>query len=187
MDKLEKFVQDHGAEFDQNPPSHLWDRISQRLDEAEQVQQTPPATYGSGPRRSLLRWSVAAALVAGIGLGLLAYYAIDHAHGSSAVAENSMSENPVEEVRGRYQRQIRQTLVALEAQPSFTKEYKTEVMAELNDLERETRLLEADLQEDLDNEEVLQALIRNEQEKLRLLQDVLQRLKTYGHEGTTVL
>jgi hypothetical protein len=158
MDNLERFVRENREKFDRYEPSPgVWEKIA-------------GSTFFS-KRRLLIRLSAAAVLTFVIGTAIALYSSSQRKQNLSAIPSevremelfyNSMANSLYQQARPM-----------LTGQPEVEKELE-------NDMERIDKIcreIKKDLDDNIANQEVIEALIQNYTIKIRILEDLLRVLK----------
>jgi hypothetical protein len=166
MDRLEEYIKKNRNSLDiQEPSPEVWDRIGKDL------------KSGRKPMKTWL--SVAASVIVIIGISLLFYQLGRNSVGRNmASADGEMpARQQLKEAEAYYTSQI--NALYTEAQPMLTA--NPDLQAELNSDIAQIDSIYADLKKDLRdniaNQEVVEALIRNYTIKIRILEDMLTILK----------
>ncbi len=170
MDQLEKYITDHRAAFDdQSPPKHIWQQLDGQLHPRE--------------KKSFRLWRgfrIAAAVLLLIGLGtLLGIYVANRNFAAEAIANKLPTD--FEELENYYQQQIntkRQQLV------SFSQEDQG-IETDMQQLDQALQELKQDILSAPKGteEQIINAMIRNYQTKIDLLETVLERMQQHLHEN----
>lgn len=167
IDRLESFVENNRHEFDNLEPSdELWNAISQRLDEKDKT------------RQNRFVWMKVAAAVAVILMipGML-YFLGNEDRNQSA---NSEQVNPeVEELieaEAYYAQQVSGKLAEIQKCYKVYPELKVEVEDDLTELETMYQSLKNDLQDNVSNKEVIEAMIENNRNRMKLVEDILEQI-----------
>ena len=185
MDKLDKFLQDNKADLDPELPDGLWDKIDTDLGE-EGIQS------GTRKKRGWVRpLSIAAGLAVLITAGVWVMNSgEDKADGQTAVIEQEDPEPELEEVHNlgdispeyaeieiHYVNQVNDRMNELnQLSPD------PELMETIHELEEEYEYLKAELGTGGDDEQIVEAMIETYRLKLRVLEDILDHLKTDSDE-----
>ena len=170
-DKLEKYILDHREKFDdQEPDPAIWERID----------------TGKAPVIRInwkdIAWKAAAVAV----IFLASYYFHDYMSSRKQASQNLAGNNA--EINSPMLRQLLEAEAYYTSQINLRKEevfrltasdpdVRHEVDLEMVDLERVFQELKADLKDNADNEEVIEAMIQNYRMKLDILEEMLLRLK----------
>ena len=178
-DKLEQYILDNRDEFDSLESSEkLWDGIVK-------VKKKPKIISING-----LKWvaRVAAVIIVFIG----SYYFHDYRSQQKQISQfNSSSKEDIQlyntliEAELYYTAQIgeeTEKLYVLTAGNSLVRE---EIQDELQELDKEFRVLKEDLKDGADNEDIIAAMIQNYRLKLNILQDMMYQLQEVKKEKNT--
>ena len=192
-DRLENYVREHRDEFDTIEPSDdLWNAIVARKEEMSHDE----STVKQQPKRVLInrsvyvRWisRVAAAVV----IFFASYYYHDYKSNKEMIAENNTESaaNPVlyntlVEANYYYTSQINQEKEKLYSLTVGNSTLRKEIQNELDELDKEFNKLKEDLNDNVDNEEIIAAMIQNYRIKLSILQDVMMQLQDKNKVNTS--
>jgi|GEM_PF-314434 len=179
-DRLENYIKDHREEFDVIEPSpDLWNAIS-----GNQMSVEMPSVKSNRKaiRLNSMKWITR--LAAGMLIFLASYYVHDYRSSQKLIAEsnesslkNSSLYNTLLEAEYYYTAQIgleKEKLYALTVGNSPVRE---EIQDELKELDREFNALKEDLKDNVDNEDIIAAMIQNYRLKLNILQDMMMQLQ----------
>ena len=170
-DKLEKYILDHRQQFDdQEPDPAIWDRVETRKAPVIRINWKDIA------------WKAAAVAV----IFVASYYFHDYMSSRKQASQNLAGNNA--EINSPMLRQLLEAEAYYTSQINLRKEevfrltasdpdVRHEVDLEMVDLERVFQELKADLKDNADNEEVIEAMIQNYRMKLDILEEMLLRLK----------
>lgn len=183
-DHLKNFIEQNKEAFDSDVPSEkLWSRIENTLPDNTQEAKVIDISSTSW---STYIWRVAAALLISVS-SILVYEWYDH---EEVIVINT--NNPIEEVNTQ-EKIINPELAEAEAyysgkinnQLSELKKYtvsypglEEEVTTDLDDLDLAFVELQAELDNNVANEEVIEAMIENYQIKTEILEDILEGLQS---------
>jgi len=171
-DPLEEFIRQNRNAFDREvPPASLW-------------KEPEPARNKRIFLRGYTRYILQAA--AAVLIFVMAWTANDfyHAHqlkqDSSESRNNQSAELPakLQEAENYYSSLIENKKQELFRLASTTPDVKKDINMEMEELDKTFRELKADLNDNADNQEVIEAMIGTYQLKLRILEDMLNMLKT---------
>lgn len=176
-DRLEHFVLNHREEFEQLKPNQsVWTNIGQGMDEHDKSSKTVSFM--------LFFKRTAAAVVL-----MLALYGAYHLAAGGATMKKSVNVLTSEEMAQNsklkelfeaqlyYSHQVSNKMQQLE---NYCKDFPivcSEVMEETRAMESEMKQLKGDLKENVGNERVLEAMVRNYRIKLRIMEDLLESVK----------
>jgi hypothetical protein len=166
MDRLEEFIRNKRDSMDPHSPSpDVWKRVSKEI----------------RPARSVKRWLAAAASVAVLITISLVFYQAGKNSVNQKLAETANRELParlqLREAEAYYTGQI--NALFNEAEPMLTSnpELKEELNSDLAQIDSIYSDLKKDLKDNVANQEVVEALIRNYTIKIAILKDMLAVLR----------
>lgn len=172
-DPLENFIRQNRAAFDTEVPPLT-------LDFPEPV-QPKPRKIRMYPRL-LLQAAAAILIFAMAWVGNDLYHKRYNTGSSSAEQQDALSSamlpEKLREADVYYSGIIEQKKQEVFRLASANPEVKKDLTVELAELDKSFRELKADLKDNTDNQEVIEAMITNYQLKLRILEDILQVLKS---------
>ncbi len=172
-DKLEKFILENRESFDDlEPRKDLFDGVE------------PRKTNGNRFDLKIVLTRVAAVLV----IFVASYYFHDfmqnRGSGKSSVATSNVGKNgqsklylQLQEASFYYTSQIEDTKTMVFKLTGNNADLRQEINSELMDLDKVFQQLKSDLNDNVDNEEVIVAMIQNYRLKLEILKDILKQLK----------
>lgn len=179
MDKLKNFIDENRQEFEEfKAPEELWAGISQRLKEEKhfpilteekqskknkQVNKTVKMYSFSRPMLIRVAASVLILLVAGI---TWVSYKID-----------ALEDNPPLSKTEAYYEQIFHTKLTELKQYENDDLFDRNLLVDIQELEEIYNDLKNDLKEDANNEQVVEAMIRNYRVRIELLEKMLNEIK----------
>lgn len=169
-DKLDKYIEENRGSFDDLSPSgDMWDRISQNTEKKG----------GLNRRLIIYRISGAAAVLI---VALLGYTYFS----SPNTQQSAMSEfyKEVLETEQYYSTKVLQKKQKVFTLTSDQPEIKTDIEEELAIFDSAMLELKNDLNDDIANAEVVEALIQNYRMKLQILEDILMYLEPIEQEQT---
>ena len=192
-DRLENYIRDHRDEFDTLEPSEdMWNAIVARKEEMSEeetdVKQQPKRVQLN--RSVYVRWisRIAAAVI----IFFASYYYHDYQSNKEMIAEsntesnaNSTLYNTLIEANYYYTSQINQEKEKLYSLTVGNSTLRKEIQNELDELDKEFNKLKEDLNDNVDNEEIIAAMIQNYRIKLSILQDVMTQLQDKNKVNTS--
>lgn len=165
-DQLDNFIQQNRDDFEMYEPSPgLWDKI----------EKTPQ-------RRSIIpQWSkyaISAMVVFALGFGLGQF------SDNEKTPEINYAPGQVKVIESEYYYQTKINEQMQELQPYFKEEprLRTDIESDFDELDTYCRELKEDLQDNINNEFVIEALIKSYQTKLDILEALHQQLTQEYHE-----
>lgn len=179
MDKFEKFIQSNKPAFDEHKPdtSKMWQHISLELDK-EKTKVIPlwKSSY----------FKIAASLILIIGV----FSIINLSTGFNSGNTYNFANQELQEIDMYYQNMVQVQVRLVEKSSNLSKSDKQEFLEFLMDLDKEYELLKVDLTDNVDNELVLVAIIKNYKKRIELIENLLLQInetKTSTNEDTYVL
>lgn len=165
-DRLEEFVKANRDDFDFREPSpNLWQGIAK---------QKPQKTKVVPFRRYLYRAAVVLVVVS-IGSALIWQSA---KYSSKQMVKNADPELlELMETEQYYSSQVDKKLQEIRKCYYTNPELKDEVESDLNELESMYKVLKTDLEDNISNRSVIEAMIENNRYRLKLCDDVLEQIK----------
>jgi hypothetical protein len=166
-DRLESFVNENRHEFDQMEPSdEVWKSISKRLEEQNK------------PKIRRFSWiRVAAILVVFIAIPAIIFQVRNSRQMQTA---KSVQIDPqvqeLIEAEAYYSQEVTGKLAEIQKCYKIYPELKGEVEGDLNELEKMYRSLKSDLKDNISNKEVIEAMIENNRNRLKLVDEVLEQI-----------
>jgi flagellar basal body-associated protein FliL len=167
-DRLESFVNENRHEFDQLEPSdHLWEAISNRLEEKPKQQN-----------RKFTWMKIAAAVVAVVAIGsAVAYQSLVSDQKQTAKAVQADPEvQELMEAEAYYAQEVTGKMAEIQKCYKVNPELKSEIEGDLNELETMYLSLKNDLKENISNKEVIEAMIENNRNRMKLVDEVLEQI-----------
>jgi hypothetical protein len=166
-DRLEKFVNENRHEFDRMEPSdRMWEAISNQLNE--------------NPKPEIRKFSwmkIAAVVVLALAIPTVIYQVKFSEQKQSAKAVQVDPEvQELIEAEAFYAQEVSGKLAEIQKCYKVHPELKMEIEGDLNELESMYRSLKSDLKENISNKEVIEAMIENNRNRMKLVDDVLEQI-----------
>jgi len=166
-DRLEKFVNENRHEFDQLEPSdRMWEAISGQLNEE--------------PKRKIGKFSwmkIAAVLILALAIPTVIYQVKFSEQKQAAKAVHVDPEvQELIEAEAFYAQEVSGKLAEIQKCYKVYPELKMEIEGDLNELESMYISLKSDLKENISNKEVIEAMIENNRNRMKLVDDVLEQI-----------
>jgi hypothetical protein len=166
-DRLEKFVNENRHEFDPLEPSdRMWEAISGQLNEA--------------PKHKIRKFSwmkIAAVVVLALAIPTVIYQVKFSEEKQSAKAVHVDPEvQELIEAEAFYAQEVSGKLAEIQKCYKVHPELKMEIEGDLNELESMYISLKSDLKENISNKEVIEAMIENNRNRMKLVDDVLEQI-----------
>lgn len=170
MDRLEEFIRKNREALDVNSPSAaVWGKVSEEMK----------------PKRSVKWWLAAAASVAVLISISIIFYQIGKISVDQKLAAASEKELParlqLREAEAYYTSQVNALYNEAEPLLASNPELKSELNNDLSQIDSIYSDLKRDLRDNIANEEVVEALIRNYTIKIEILKDMLAILKEHDN------
>ncbi len=167
QDRLESFVNENRHEFDQMEPSdRMWEAISGQLNEE--------------PKSKIRRFSwmkIAAVVVLSLAIPTVIYQVKFSEEKQSAKAVHVDPEvQELIEAEAFYAQEVSGKLAEIQKCYKVYPELKSEIEGDLNELESMYISLKSDLKENISNKEVIEAMIENNRNRMKLVDDVLEQI-----------
>jgi hypothetical protein len=166
-DRLEKFVNENRHEFDQLEPSdQMWDAISGQLNDEPKH------------RRRKFGWmKIAAVVVLAVAIPTIVYqvkFPEQKQTGKAVQVDPEVQE--LIEAEAFYAQEVSGKLAEIQKCYKVHPELKIEIEGDLNELESMYLSLKSDLKENISNKEVIEAMIENNRNRMKLVDDVLEQI-----------
>jgi len=166
-DRLEKFVNENRHEFDRMEPSdRTWEAISGKLNEE--------------PKSKIRKFSwmkIAAVVVLALAIPTVIYQVKFSEQKQSAKAVQVDPEvQELIEAEAFYAQEVSGKLAEIQKCYKVHPELKMEIEGDLNELESMYISLKSDLKENISNKEVIEAMIENNRNRMKLVDDVLEQI-----------
>jgi hypothetical protein len=166
-DRLESFVEENRHEFDYMEPSEkVWEAINLKL-EPEQKK----------PERRFLLLKIAAIIVLVLAIPAVIYIQTGT---TESRAKNDAPVDPeiqeLMEAEAYYAEEVSGKLAEIQKCYKVHPELKSEIETDLNELESMYILLKKDLHENISNKEVIEAMIENNRNRMKLVDEVLEQI-----------
>ena len=166
-DKLESFVNENRHEFDRMEPSdRMWEAISGQLNEE--------------PKRKIRKFSwirIAAVVILTLAIPTIIYQVKFSEQKQSAKAVQVDPEvQELIEAEAFYAVEVSGKLAEIQKCYKVHPELKMEIEGDLNELESMYISLKSDLKENISNKEVIEAMIENNRNRMKLVDDVLEQI-----------
>lgn len=166
-DRLESFVEENRHEFDYMEPSEkVWEAITFKL-EPEQKK----------PERRFLLLKIAAVIVLVLAIPAVIYIQ------SGTTGSRAKNDAPVDpeiqelmEAEAYYAEEVSGKLAEIQKCYKVHPELKSEIETDLNELESMYISLKRDLHENISNKEVIEAMIENNRNRMKLVEEVLEQI-----------
>ena len=170
-DKLESFINDNRHEFDSMEPSDkVWEAISSRLE------QEQPATVVRSRRLTWLRVAVMIASV--LLIPAILYTLMKPQQKQTAIAIQVDPEvQELMEAEAYYAHEVTGKMQEIEKCYEVNPELRMEIEGDLNELEAMYLSLKNDLRDNIANKEVIEAMIENNRNRVKIVDEVLEQIE----------
>ena len=166
-DRLEKFVNETRHEFDQLEPSdRIWEAISGQLNEE--------------PKHKIRKFQwmkIAAVVILALAIPTVIYQVKFSEQIQSAKAVQADPEiQELIEAEAYYAQEVSGKMAEINKCYKVHPEIKVEIEGDLNELEMMYHSLKDDLKENISNKEVIEAMIENNRNRMKLVDEVLEQI-----------
>ncbi len=166
-DRLESFVEENRHEFDYLEPSDkVWESINLKFDQTKQK-----------PKNRFFVLKIAAVLVLAITIPTTIYFRsekISQTSQSNVLADPEVQE--LIEAEAYYAQEVSGKLAEIQKCYKVHPELKAQIEGDLNELETMYMSLKSDLKDNVSNKEVIEAMIENNRNRMKLVDDVLEQI-----------
>jgi hypothetical protein len=166
-DRLEKFVNENRHEFDTMEPSDkTWEAISNRLN-------AQPAN-----KKRRFGWMKVAAVLAIMLLVPAIIYQLKFSNRQQSAKAVLLDPEVQEliEAEAYYAQEVSGKLAEIQKCYKVHPEIKMDIEADLSELESMYHSLKNDLKENISNKEVIEAMIENNRNRMKLVDDILEQI-----------
>ena len=166
-DRLESFVEENRHEFDYMEPSEkVWETINLKL-EPEQKK----------PERRFVLLKIAAVIVLVLAIPAVIY--IQNGTTESRAKNDAPVDPEIQELmeaEAYYAQEVSGKLAEIQKCYKVHPEIKSEIETDLSELESMYISLKKDLHENISNKEVIEAMIENNRNRMKLVDEVLEQI-----------
>mgnify|MGYP000235426259 CR=1 FL=1 len=166
MDNFEKHIRENAAGFDEHKAdrSKMWANIAQEL----AVEEPKVVPLWKSPK---LR--IAATLL--ILLGLTGFIGIQF-FGTEAAMETQYASKELMDIDMHYKGLVSYQVQLVQQNKNLSEEDKKEFLSFMDELDAEYQLLRIEMNNNLDNEQVLEAIVSNYKQRIELIEKLLKRI-----------
>ena len=167
MDNFEKHIRDNKSSFDEFQPdrSKIWDQIELKLD-SNKTKVIP--LWRSK------KWRVAASIAIIIGIfsmfGLMITGSSDLSTGNASVNEE------LNDVNSYYKNLVSTQVQLVKNSSKLSSEEKEEFLSFMEELDKEYIDLKNELKKNINNEAILEAIVKNYKKRIDIIENLLQQL-----------
>ncbi|MGX1931289.1 hypothetical protein [Flagellimonas sp. 2504JD4-2] len=173
MDNFEKHIRENKQAFDVHKvdKDKLWGNIAEQLDIEEEVKVIP--LWKSHKLR------VAASIVLLIGLSLSVFLMVNNP--VSGTMEGYANEE-LFEIDLHYKNLVFQQVQLVKNHPKLSDRDKEEFLSFMDELDTEYEQLRLEMQNNLDNELILEAIVNNYKKRIELIENLLKQINASKNE-----
>jgi len=166
MDNFEKHIRDNAAAFDEHKAdrSKMWAQISQEL-EVEKPKVIPLW------RSSKLRIAATLLLLLGI-TGFIGMQVL----GVGSSVETQYASKELLDIDMHYKGLVSYQVQLVQNHPELSPEDKTEFLSFMDELDVEYEVLRVEMENNLDNALVLEAIVSNYKQRIELIENLLKQI-----------
>lgn len=171
-DRLEEFVKENRSDFDlYEPPKKVWETINSN------VKQTKIRRIGYAKYAAAI-----AIFIVGFSIGTFKNKTFQSGGTEKLSKTELIEQSQIIESEYYYVSQINQKMNELK--PYFTSDpkLKQDIQVDFDELDAFTKQLKTDLNDNINNEHVIEAMIQSYEMKLSILETLLQQLKNNENE-----
>ena len=175
MDQLEKFIKNNKEKFDVYIPS--------KKTEGKIIFRKP---VNNNQMRLFLQKAAAILIIFSVSYVFHYFFPLDRMYSAFFDSENHIEKAYPELYKAKkfYTKQVSNKMEEMNEQIKSYPELKKEIQIEFNQLDSMYLTLKNDLNEDIDNKEVINAMINNYKLKLQILEDIIDRLQAIENKDT---
>ncbi len=163
MDNFEKYVQEHKNEFDEHKADRemLWAKIEGELPEQKVLPLWRSRSVG-----------IAASLLFLVGLAAsIGFFARN-----GTTEQTQFVDKELIDIDTHYMGLVSQQIELLQNHPNLSQEDKKEFLGFINELDAEYKVLRLEMNKNLDNEIVLEAIVKNYKKRIELIENLLDQI-----------
>jgi len=173
MDGFEKHIRNNRSQFDEHKADRdkMWKHIQRGLDKGQQTKEAKVIPFW---KRSWFMIAASITIVVGLGITLL-----NNQSGSTELAEST----ELLEIDLYYENIVAQQVKMVYDSPELSAEEKAEFLQFMDELDEEYKLLKTELNQELDNEQVLQAIVIHYKKRIDIIESLLNRINQSKKES----
>lgn len=166
MDNFEKHIRENAAEFDEHKAdrSKMWTKISQELE----VEAPKVIPLWKSPK---LRFAASLLIL----LGLAGFIGMQVLSSGSSV-ETQYASKELLDIDVHYKGLVSYQVQLVQNSPNLSEEDKIEFLSFMDELDVEYEQLRIEMQNNLDNERVLEAIVSNYKQRIELIENLLKQI-----------
>jgi len=169
MDNFEKHIRENAAEFDEHKADKekMWAKIAVEL-KADDKKETKIVLLWKSP---LMKIAASIVLIVGIAafIGLSVF-------GSGASIETQYASKELLDIDMHYKGLVSYQVQLVKDNPNLSEEDKSEFLSFMDELDTEYEQLRLEMQKNLDNELVLEAIVSNYKQRIELIEKLLKQI-----------
>ncbi|MEM6892922.1 MAG: hypothetical protein AAF554_04470 [Bacteroidota bacterium] len=171
MDNLEEYIQKNRKAFDDQSldKDKLWSSISQELQPEEKV---IPLW-----RKPLVRVAASVTVLLALSLTAALWFFQPRLDTEAGFASQELME-----IDMHYQQLVSHQVNLIQQHPRLTASDKEEFLSFMDELDAEYDLLKKEMQNNLDNERVLEAIVDNYKKRIELIENLLRQINASKNE-----
>lgn len=173
MDNFEKHIRENKEAFNVHKvdKDRLWQGITDQLDEVEQPKVIP--LWKSRKLR------VAVSIVLLMGLSFLGFLLVNR---PAPNAIEGYASEELFEIDLHYKNLVFQQVQLVKNHPKLSTEDKEEFLSFMDELDEEYEQLKLEMQHNLDNELILEAIVNNYKKRIELIENLLEQISASKSE-----
>ena len=166
MDNFEKHIRENAAEFDEHKAdrSKMWAKISQEL-ETEKPKVIP--LWKSAKLRIAASLLILLGIAGFVGLQVL---------GNASSIETQYASKELLDIDTHYKSLVSYQVQLVQNNPNLTEDDKTEFLSFMDELDVEYEVLRKEMENNLYNERVLEAIVSNYKQRIELIEQLLKQI-----------
>jgi len=166
MDNFEKHIRENAAEFDDHKAdkAKMWAAIAGEL----KVEEPKVIPLWRSPMIKIAASIVLMLGIAGV-IGLLVL-------GSGSYVETQYASKELLDIDMHYKGLVSYQVQLVKDNPNLSEEDKIEFLSFMDDLDTEYEQLRVEMQNNLDNERVLEAIVTNYKQRIELIEQLLKQI-----------
>jgi len=166
MDDFEKHIRENAAEFDE----HKADRAKMWANIASELKAEAPKTIPLWKSPTL---KIAASIVLLVGLAGVIGLSV---FGSGSATETRYASKELLDIDMHYKSLVSYHVHLVKDHPKLSEEDKIEFLSFMDELDEEYEQLRVEMQKNLDNELVLEAIVSNYKQRIELIEKLLKQI-----------
>ncbi|MGW9685004.1 hypothetical protein [Flagellimonas sp. 2504JD1-5] len=173
MDNFEKYIKENQQAFDVHKvdKDKLWGTISEELDTEEKVKVIP--LWKSS------KFKMAASIILLVGLSLTTFLMMNNPVSDTM---DGYANEELFEIDLHYKNLVFQQVQLVKNHPSLADADKEEFLSFMDELDREYEQLKLEMQNNLDNELILEAIVNNYKKRIELIENLLKQINASKNE-----